>query len=71
MHKITTAPALEPLGVPIPEAGRMLGCKRTSVYALAKEGELRIVKVRGRSTITLESIKGYHARLLAQQSQAA
>ena len=71
MHKSATATALEPLAIQIPEACKMLGCGRSKLYELIQQRELKIVKIGMRTTITVESIRSYHARLLAQQSQAA
>ena len=71
MHKSTTATGLEPLAIQIGEACKLLGCGRSKLYELIQQRELTIVKIGTRSTITVESIRSYHARLLAQQSQAA
>ena len=66
-----TETGLEPLGVQIPAACKLIGCGKTKLYELVNEGELELVKIGARSTITMSSIKRYYARLLSQQSQAA
>lgn len=56
---------LAPLAHPIDAAARRIGIGRTMVYALIKSGELRVVKIGGR-TLILES--ELH-RFLAERAQ--
>lgn len=71
MHKSATTAALEPLAIQIPEACKLLGCGKTTIYELIKARELDRVKIGTRTAITMASIKRYFAGLLAQQSPAA
>jgi len=49
----------KPLCVGIDETGRLLSVKRTTVYALVKEGRLRKIKVKGRSVIPVVEIERF------------
>lgn len=46
-----------PLGHSIEEAARIAGVGRTTIYELAKEKRLEIVKLRGRSLVTAKSLR--------------
>lgn len=48
--------ATERLAHPIDEAAHMIGSSRATIYRLVKTGQLRMVKILGRSVITRESI---------------
>jgi excisionase family DNA binding protein len=48
---------IEPLGYSIDDATRLVGVGRTTIYALAKENRLEIVKLRGRSIVTAKSLR--------------
>lgn len=48
---------IEPLGYSIPDAQRRIGVGRTTIYRLAKDRQLEMVKVRGRSIITDRSLR--------------
>jgi excisionase family DNA binding protein len=62
----TVVPAPTPLVASIAEAARLLSISRASVYALAKSGDLTIIKVAGnRSVIPMVSIEGYLAKRVA------
>ncbi|TFV67226.1 UNVERIFIED_ORG: DNA-binding protein [Bacillus sp. AZ43] len=54
----------KPLLLPIyPEAGRMLGVGRTTMYGLITSGELRTVKIGRRRLVPAAAIEAYVARL--------
>lgn len=48
---------LEPLAVRIPTAMRLIGVRRSTVYALIKAGELRTVKLGRATLITMSSLR--------------
>jgi hypothetical protein len=55
---------MEPLGLSLSEAGKALGgaekpLSRTSIYRLARDGNLEKFKVGGRTLIAVDSIKRY------------
>lgn len=47
---------IQPLGYSIDDASQLVGVGRTTIYALAKENRLEIVKLRGRSIVTAKSL---------------
>ena len=52
MHSIPfNKPDIEPMALQIPDAARYIGAGRNTIYNLAKDGRLRIIKVRNRSVI--------------------
>ncbi len=53
---------VQPLTVRVNDAAAMLSLSRTSLYALAKSGQLRLVRIAGRSLVPMEDIK----RLVAE-----
>lgn len=50
----------------IHEAQDVIGVGRTSIYELARQGELEMVKLRGRSLITDASLEALVERLRAK-----
>lgn len=48
---------LEPLNVAIPEAARLIGCGRSTVYNLLNSGQLRSISLGSRRLVTMESIR--------------
>ncbi len=48
---------LEPYNVGIPEAARLIGCGRSTVYALLNAGALRSIHIGSRRLVTMESIR--------------
>lgn len=48
--------ALEPLNVSIPDAARLLGCGRSTVYSLLSTGQLRSIHIGSRRLVMLASI---------------
>jgi hypothetical protein len=62
--KRTAVAAVTPLAHKIVNAGRLLEVGRSSIYELVRDGDLDLVKIRGCSRITDESIR----RLLARGS---
>ena len=60
----TETPQLRRRLYPIPEASQQLGgISRTTVYELAKRGEIQLVKIGARSFVTHESLETYLAGL--------
>jgi predicted DNA-binding transcriptional regulator AlpA len=56
---------------PIPDAAQVLGgIGRTTVYDLAKRGQLQLVKIGSRSFVTDESLELYLSTLVRRQGQA-
>lgn len=53
----STKPLRDPLTVTVQEARRLSGLGLTTVYKLIGEGQLRTVKVRGRTLVRYESLK--------------
>lgn len=49
--------AHEPIAYRIEDAMRVIGLGRTSLYALANEGKLRMVKVAGRTLVDAASLR--------------
>jgi excisionase family DNA binding protein len=49
--------AAEPLVVTIPEAGRILGISRATIYRLIDAGALQRRKILGRALVTVASIR--------------
>jgi excisionase family DNA binding protein len=58
------APHIERLAWPIAEGARRIGVGRTSIYKLAAEGKLRLVRIGGRTLLPEEEI----IRLIASGS---
>ena len=48
---------VEPLSYNVEDACRMIGIGRTSIYRLATEGKIRIIKVAGRSLVPADSLR--------------
>jgi excisionase family DNA binding protein len=57
---------IEPLFVPIPEAGQALGIKRSTVYRLLDEGSLKGTKLGSRRLVSVASIRELAAKLVAE-----
>lgn len=53
----STKPLRDPLTVTVQEARRLSGLGLTTVYKLIGEGQLRTVKVRGRTLVSYPSLK--------------
>jgi hypothetical protein len=51
-----TPPTTAPLAHTIPEAGRIIGVRRSSVYKLIASGQLDARRIGGRTVITYASI---------------
>ena len=66
-HKRTNDTLLNP----IETACDRLGIGRTSIYALIKAGDLKLVKIGSKSLITEESILAYVDRLTTSVREAA
>jgi hypothetical protein len=52
-------------GVGIPEAGKIIGVSRSSIYNLIGDGQLETVKIRGRAIVIVRSIGAMFARRAA------
>ena len=48
---------MEPVSVTIPEACRLIGVKRSSLYKLMDENKLESVKIAGRRLVKVSSIR--------------
>ena len=55
--------AIEPLFVTIPEAGNVLGVKRSTIYRLLDDGRLRATKLGARRLVSVASIRELAAKL--------
>ena len=53
----------EPLFVTIPDAGNLLGVKRSTIYRLIGDGQLKASKIGTRRLISVASIRDLAARL--------
>ena len=58
---------IEPLLVSIPQTAQVIGRCVATVYELLGSGQLVGVKSDGRTLVTMESIKGHVARLVAER----
>jgi hypothetical protein len=56
-HPNTETPAVERLAYRIPDACRAIGLGRTSIYRLATDGKLRLIKIAGRSLVDAASLR--------------
>ncbi|WP_044660558.1 helix-turn-helix domain-containing protein [Sphingobium sp. YBL2] len=54
---------IEPITVRIPDACRMLGIRRSKLYELIAEGEIRILKLGSATLVPVEGIRELVARL--------
>ncbi len=52
-----TSPQIERFAYPVNDACHALGIKRTSLYALAKIGELKLIKIAGRTLVPRSEIE--------------
>ena len=51
----------EPLAVPIPEAARLCGISRSTIYSEIKAGNLKVHKIGRRTIVPLENLKEFLA----------
>jgi len=63
--------ALEPLLVTIPQAAKILGIGRTSLYALMASGELPVIRYGRIVRISRRAIDAHIERQVTGQTQAA
>ncbi len=54
--KQTDKPAIAPKGLSIDDAAKAIGTSRATIYREVKAGKLDLIKIRGRSLITVRSI---------------
>ncbi len=59
------APTVDPVTLRISDAAQCLGLSRPSIYKLIRQGDLRCVKIAGRSLVPFEDIK----RLVAEATR--
>jgi excisionase family DNA binding protein len=52
---------IEPLAVAIPEAARLSGCGRSTLYAEISKGKLKIRKVGRRTIVAMDDLKTWLA----------
>lgn len=55
-----------PLLVGVAEAARLIGLGRSKLYELVNDGEIRLVKLGGRSLISVDELRSYVAEKLAK-----
>jgi len=48
----------EPLAVRIPEACRLIGIGRSTLYKMIAEGDLKVVKIGGPTLVPMKSLRG-------------
>jgi excisionase family DNA binding protein len=58
--------SLNPILVGIPEAARLMGLGRSKLYQILNEGELKLIKLGGRSLISVDELRSYVAEKLAK-----
>lgn len=58
--------SLKPLLISIPEAARLIGLGKSKFYALVKAGDITLVKLGGRSLVSVEALHDYVAERLAR-----
>lgn len=51
--------SIEPILVPIDDAAKIIGVKRTKFYSIVNEGLIPIVKIGRKSLVSLSSLKAY------------
>ena len=56
-------PTVEPEAVPVPQAGRMIGCGRSKVYELLSDGELPSLLLGGKRLVRVAAIRALLAKL--------
>ena len=56
----------EPLAVPIPEAARLAGCGRSTLYAEISRGNLKIRKVGRRTIIAMDDLRAWLASKIGE-----
>ncbi|PZF75272.1 DNA-binding protein [Aestuariivirga litoralis] len=56
----------EPLAVPIPEAARLTGCGRSTLYSEIAKGNLRIRKIGSRTLIAIEDLRSWLATKIVE-----
>lgn len=56
----------EPLAVPIPEAARLSGCGRSTLYAEISKGNLKIRKVGRRTIVAMDDLRNWLASKVGQ-----
>jgi hypothetical protein len=60
-------PVLEPIALTVREAVIFSRIGKTKLYELMASGQIESVKVDGRRLVPTESLRGYFARLQAEQ----
>ena len=56
----------EPLAVPIPEAARLSGCGRSTLYAEISKGNLKIRKVGRRTIVAMDDLRNWLASKIGE-----
>ncbi len=51
----------EPLAVPIPEAARLSGCGRSTLYSEISKGNLKVRKVGRRTIVAMDDLRNWLA----------
>lgn len=55
---------MEPIYCSVPDAGQMLGIRRSTTYRLIGEGKLKTVTIGSRRLVVIESVRVFAASLL-------
>lgn len=58
----------EPLAVPIPEAARLSGCSRSTLYAEISKGNLKIRKVGRRTIVAMDDLRNWLASKVGEDA---
>ena len=58
----------EPLAVPIPEAARLSGCGRSTLYAEISKGNLKIRKVGRRTIVAMDDLRNWLASKVGEDA---
>lgn len=57
MREPTACNTPEPLAYRVNDAARLIGVGVTSLYKLASEGKIKLIKIAGRTLVTAESLR--------------
>ena len=57
MSKLFSIALPEPMGLRINDAAKIVGVGRSSIYLMAARGEIKIIKIAGRSIVVRDSLE--------------
>jgi excisionase family DNA binding protein len=55
---------LPPANLSVPEGARWLGCGQTKMWALIRDGELKVVRLGSRTLLPLAELQRFQSRLV-------